>query len=352
MTAIKVKNTKQPILFISLYIPPDTQLAEIKESLQKLFNYIDNSTIPVFLGGDLNAHHSTWDCVPNKTDRRGELISEIIGNSNTIFLNTEVGTRWEDINNNSSAIDLTITTPELGPITSWETSSEDLGSDHKLIECQITQYNKYSNKTSKTIISKNKAIENINQLDPKSITNIEQLNKEIEKALNKASYTIHPNSKKKIKPHWNENIKKLYEIKNRKHIEFRNNLTLANKHEFKKAERNFRNALKKEVFEYRNKMLDELNERTSVNEMWSIVRCVSGNYKHKENAEIINNKELATKFIELNFKEETHNNLSNTSTNYGVEEEKYVASFKIENMIKTIKERKDTSAAGLNKLSY
>lgn len=99
-------------------------------------------------------------------------------------------------------------------------------------------------------------------------------------------------------------------------------------------------------------MLDQINEQTKVNEMWKIVRCVSGNFKHKDNSEIINNKDLATKFMELNFKEEKTTNQILTLTNHDVEEEKFLAPLNIKHMMKTIKERKDSSAPGQNKLSY
>lgn len=351
LTAIKIKNTKQPIIFISTYIPPDTPISEIKEPLEKLFHFISNSNTPVFLGGDLNAHHPTWDNVSKRTDGRGELISELIDNNNVVILNTGVATRWEDLNCNPSAIDLTFTTPDIAPHIHWDTSTEDLGSDHKLIECHITSYNKFNNISARTIISKQKAIQNLNQINPNSITNAENLNEKINNALNNATYTIFSNSKKQIKPYWNDNIKKLYEIKNKKHIEFRNNLSLENKHEFKKAERNFKKALKNEVFNYRNKMIEEINEQTSVNQMWKIVRCISGNFKNKDNTEITNNKELATKFIDLNFKE--INNIEPiVHTNFDVTEEKYLAPLNIKQMIEKIRQKKDSSAAGQNKLSY
>lgn len=154
LTAIKIKNIKQTIIFISLYIPPDTPLTEIKDPLEKLFQYMTHSAIPIFLGGDFNAHHPIWDNVSSKTDRRGELICELFENNDIIFLNTGATTRWEDLNSTPSAVDLTITTSDIGPFINWETSNEDIGSDHKLIECRIALFNKFMNNSKRIIVSK------------------------------------------------------------------------------------------------------------------------------------------------------------------------------------------------------
>ncbi|XP_055523761.1 probable RNA-directed DNA polymerase from transposon BS isoform X3 [Wyeomyia smithii] len=217
LVAVKIKNIKKPTIFISLYIPPDSTLGEIKTPLENLINYIHNSNVPIMLGGDFNAHHPLWDKNSKKPDGRGELLSDLLENNDIVFLNTGVPTRWEDIQQNASAIDLTLTTLDLASKVNWEVSNENLGTDHKLIECEILNYNKFSLNSPRTI-SKGKAIQNLNEINPEEITDINSLENNIEHALNKATYTIYPKSKKKIKPYWTEQIKKLYEEKNKKHI--------------------------------------------------------------------------------------------------------------------------------------
>lgn len=350
LVAVKIKNIKNPTIFISMYIPPDTTIEDLKTPLENLFKFIQHSNIPIMLGGDLNAHHPIWDSIAIKADRRGDLVSDLLENYDVIFHNTGVPTRWEDINQSPSAIDLTLTTVDLASKVSWETSDENLGSDHKLIECKIQNYNKFSDNLPRTIISKEKAIEFLNEIDPSEITDVSSLEEKIEKALDKASYLIHPNSKKKIKPYWTENIKKLYEEKNKKHIKFRKNLTLENKQKFKKAEREFITELKKEVNKYRQDMLEEINEDTNVNRMWEIVKCISGNFKNKNNSEIISNNELAKDFLELNFKKEINEEIE--FKNSTADEKRFCKELSKTQMIKTINNRKDTSAAGQNRLSY
>lgn len=112
-------------------------------------------------------HHPVWDANLNKPDKRGQIISDLIDDYNIVILNTGVATRWEDINTQATAIDLTITTPNLAPHINWDISEEDLGSDHKLIICKIHDFNKFPTNTTKTLINKDKAINNINEIDQK-----------------------------------------------------------------------------------------------------------------------------------------------------------------------------------------
>lgn len=350
LVAIKIKNTKNPIIFISLYIPPEDTITDIKSSLENLFTFIQSSAIPVMLGGDLNAHHPIWDDTLTRADRRGELISELIENRDIIFHNTGVATRWQDLNSTASAIDLTLTTTDIAPNVTWEISEDDLGSDHKLIECKILNYNKITNNIPYTIISKKKAIEHLNRIDPTEINNIDDLEKQLENAIKNAEFTFFPNSKKKIKPYWTDTIKRLYENKNRKHIQFRKNLTLENKTIFKRAEREFNLELKKAVKKYKEEKLEEINEDTNVKQMWSIIRCIAGNFKNKNNTELVYNEELAKEFIDLNFVKENVSTFE--GSNYDVDEKIYAEEINKDNLINTIKNKKDSSAAGFNNLSY
>lgn len=350
VVAIKIKNLKTPTIFISLYIPPESTINEIKNPLEKLFQYIQHSSIPVMLGGDINAHHPIWDRNITRPDRRGELFSDILDNNNIVIHNTGDATRWQDLNCNASAIDITLTTTDIAPFVTWEVSEENLGSDHKLIECKIVDYNKFSNNLPYTIISKKLAIEYLNQIDPTEIGNVDELEQEIEKAINKATFKIYPNSKKKIKPYWTDKIKKLYEEKNKKHIQFRKNLTLENKYIFKKAEREFNIELKKAVYKYREEKLEEINEDTNTQQMWNIVRCIAGNFKNKNNSELLHNETIAKEFVDNNFVLEE--NLKFDPVNSNVDEHRYAGEISKDVMLKTIQNRKDTSAAGSNRLSY
>lgn len=287
-----------------------------------------------------------WN-LTGKTNSRGNLICDLLDNSNITLLNTGAPTRWEDINQTATAIDLTLTSPDLATHTYWEIKEEDLGSDHKLIVSKIWSYHKFESDAKITVTNKENAIKYLNEINPKDLTDVNTMNEKIHEAIKKATYSF--KRKKKVKTYRNENIKSLYKEKNKKHIDFRKNLTLENKREFKKAERKFQQALKKEVIKYRNKMLESINENTNTTQMWTIVRAISGNLKNKNNLEITNNDALAIEFMYDNFKEK---NLNLTHIPDNNEKDKYNKPLSIENMLKNIKNEKDRSTAGEDKLSY
>jgi hypothetical protein len=97
-------------------------------------------------------------------------------------------------------------------------------------------------------------------------------------------------------------------------------------------------------------LLEEINEETNVNRMWEIVKCISGNFKNKHNSEIMHNNQLATNFIETNFNEELREDFEFTHNT--VDEKIFCKSISNEQIMATIKKKKDSSAGGENRLSY
>ena len=87
MVKVHLNNTKH----ITIYIPPrdstSTHYKTADKDIQHCLQHIPHSV----LTGDVNAHSSLWHSYTD--DHRGQLIAEVISNSDHISLNTDTPTR-------------------------------------------------------------------------------------------------------------------------------------------------------------------------------------------------------------------------------------------------------------------
>ena len=130
MVKVHINNTKH-ITIANIYIPPrDTTSTHYKTAdtdIQHCIQYITN--IPhSFLTGDVNAHSTFWHSYTD--DHRGQLIADVISNSDHITLNTNTPTRVPNTTlQQTSSPDITTVSNTLYNRTSW-TTQHALSSDH------------------------------------------------------------------------------------------------------------------------------------------------------------------------------------------------------------------------------
>lgn len=109
---IKTRNNTH-IYIISLYCPNGNSCR--RGNIEAILNAPRNTTI---IGGDLNAHSGMWeDGKPENNN--GKIISKYLLNQSNLILATpkNLGTRPSHNNSQNSTIDLTFTSPALGPTT-------------------------------------------------------------------------------------------------------------------------------------------------------------------------------------------------------------------------------------------
>lgn len=94
--------------------------------------FIDNFKAHTILGGDLNAHHPTWNS-SNNICPRGELLINLLDDSDLLVLNDGSPTLIKPPNTIPSAIDLTLATPQIAAKIDWEVLDEELSGNHKMI---------------------------------------------------------------------------------------------------------------------------------------------------------------------------------------------------------------------------
>ena len=127
---IHINNTNH-ITIANIYIPPrditSTHYKTADTDIQHCIQYITNIPHSV-LTGDVNAHSTLWHSYTD--DHIGQLIADVISNSDHITLNTNTPTRVPNTTlQQTSSPDITTVSNSLYNRTSW-TTQHALSSDH------------------------------------------------------------------------------------------------------------------------------------------------------------------------------------------------------------------------------
>lgn len=343
--AIETLNTKNKILFISVYIPPQPTNNQIKEPLTKLFDFIKQQNNKTILAGDFNAHNPLWN-LQNNSCTRGELLVNFLDDSNLILMNDGSPTLIKPPNTIASAIDLTFVSDDLAPFVEWEILNEEISGNHKIIRFKITNaMNNFQNQ--RIFVNKKKAINNINNITLNNITNAYQLSEQFQDSINSAKFKVNSH-RKTPKYWWNKEIEELYVIKQKNFIKYMKNLTMENFLEFKKSRAKLKSMIRKESRKSFNNLIEEINPTTTIKQSWDIVKRLSGSFPKKNNLHIMNNKDLANTFMNINFPI-IKNNLQPLPINFSAK-----IDFKInyQDLNAIIANKKDTSAPGYDGISY
>ena len=153
--AVTVNFDKIQLNIASIYLPRGPNDLNT-EWIRNLPNQLSGKWV---LAGDFNAHSPFWEKGCNiVTNNR--LVENIV-DSSFYILNDGSITRIPDVHNHkSTAIDLTLISPELVPLCSWETLKDSLGRDHlpiittllrkerHVINCKDEMIPKYSDKNA------------------------------------------------------------------------------------------------------------------------------------------------------------------------------------------------------------
>ena len=137
MVKVHINNTKH-ITVANMYIPPrdstSTHYNTVDTDIQHCIQYITNIPHSVFTG-DVNAQSTLWHSYPD--DHRGQLIADVISNSDHITLSTDTSTRVPNTTlQQTSSPDITTVSNTLYNRPSW-TAQHALSLDHLPITATI-----------------------------------------------------------------------------------------------------------------------------------------------------------------------------------------------------------------------
>lgn len=289
---VEINLNGKPFNLISIYIPPKTRPRKIKTPFQKLLDKYKNNR-NVIIGGDINARNSLWE-LNSKNNQKGEIISQIITESNLTTLND--GSHTYQKNAITSAIDITLASANISSKSEWHTD-ENLASDHLAIIIEIESlYIRQQNIVK--ITNHKKIIESIEQLNT-TTSNLFEFETLLKNIIGK--YTTHINDKNKShipKYWWNEKIHRLWIVKNFKQTLFNKTKNLYLAVEARKSSNTLKNEIRKAKKIAWEQYLKGITSTINSKELWQKLNKIRNN-RTKNNS--LNDITNVADFMNLNF---------------------------------------------------
>ena len=128
--AVRVQISRQELTVCSLYLPPGIPLPVVE--LRRLLLELPP---PVLLVGDFNAHSTAWGC--DSTGTRGRILESFIYDEYLCVLNTGKRTHFTLPSGQTSALDLSLASPQIAHRFTWLVHDDPLGSDHFPVWIQL-----------------------------------------------------------------------------------------------------------------------------------------------------------------------------------------------------------------------
>lgn len=334
----KITLNKQEFNFTSIYVPPNTNTKAIKLKFQMFIDSIQQLNNSIF-GGDVNALHPLWD-ETNKNNIRGNVIADIISQSNFCTLNNGNQTRVNFNANTMSAIDISGASSSIANSMDWKVLQDNLGSDHlpilmtiQLTNCDIPQPKKY--------IQNKKLDKFLDTVNFDDTNNIEDFENKLEDII-KMHTKIKTNTKNTDKPWWNPKIERLWLVKKQKQLVYNKNSNLYTAKELKNSIKSFREEIKLSKRRAWEEFTADINPSTSIRDIYKKINILNKKRQtHKNN--YLDSIDKNQKLLHLNY----------DTIDYTLEEvEKQLNSdaFLVEEIAAIINKNKN-SAGGVNGIS-
>lgn len=307
--AIAVRSDKEETYILNLYAPKSVSRDKV-QWLEDLFQ--EGSRWLVV--GDFNAHHPLWYKDISARTHTHEQLAEAILASDLCILNTGDLTRVPDKASDSpSAIDLSLVSSVIYPVSTWELHTDTLGSDHIPILVSIDAPGKIRERIHREVFKYEKADWSVfrsainDGLENVISEEVDELNDQLTTLILQAARKAIPVSRPPPPHHparswWSEDCQKAVDLKHQTHSAWKKHRTTENFHNMKKAKfaanRTVAKA-KKEAIEAQ--LLSEIKNPTDLSAAWKIVREHKNRYcspeagldteektiyKHEEKAEL------------------------------------------------------------------
>jgi len=111
------------VTLCSLYIPPSYNIQQ-----RELDSLINQLPAPFIIMGDLNGHNPLWGS--DDTNNKGKHIEDLLSDHRLCVFNDGSNTYLHPASGTYSAIDVSITDPQLLPDFKWSVHDDLCGSDH------------------------------------------------------------------------------------------------------------------------------------------------------------------------------------------------------------------------------
>lgn len=288
-----VKILPMNVVIMSVYISPSITINDFKEDTSKLFDAVAQFQ-KVVIGGDFNAHHWAWG--DEKCDNKGDILVDQISNSNLIICNDGSPTFIPlQLNRRSTALDITLGSPDLFSRIAWKVTDYSIGSHHMAIE--IIMDNEEEVKPNFYINRKQvqKDLADLRDTDVNSIADLTSSVKAIIKR-NRFKNTRTP------KFWWSPEVDEAWAAKTEARRSFNRVSSQENLINYKKKAAIFQLLKRTEIRKKFEELPDEIGPFTSSKELWTKVGRLTGRkIRRKENTVAFDSRVEAEAFLDTHF---------------------------------------------------
>ncbi|KAL9694548.1 hypothetical protein quinque_013833 [Culex quinquefasciatus] len=217
---------------------------KIRDSLTGFFEFLSDLEGECIIGADLNAHHESWS--PSFPPcARGRFLKQQVDLSDLVLKNDKSPTTIRGPNENDSAVDITLVSPNLAWKTTWEVlKEENFGSIHCAIGITVSSNIPVANRTTKRI-NKSKLVEHLSTIRPQFIYSPEEMVDILDEAVDASSFVVANKKVNLLKKWWNDDINKLYEIKRQALANYNANKTRTNYIQVQKTRAEFKREVRR-----------------------------------------------------------------------------------------------------------
>lgn len=350
VVGVKIIKGFDPITLISIYVPAGQELCgEAIRKLKVFFEEIESLEGEILIGGDFNGHHHTWDRVsPNCP--KGNTINAALEASKFILLNDGSPTCTTTINNNNTAIDLTLATAGLAVKTTWEVIPHEFGSNHLSILLDIgSNIPVVEGKTIR--VNKQKVVDAINKLNPQFLYNPAEMQDIFDEAINEASYVVKNKKGNFLKRWWTKEINDAYQMKRTLLREYNKSKTLTNQLKLQKGRAILKRLIRKAKRAYCAELSEAIDETTPTKQLWNIVKGIDTALTHpvgrKAELTLVEAEEFMNHFYDDKLKRTTSPTAETLPDLKG-----YEMALSAEEILGALKKRNKHSAPGEDGMSY
>lgn len=283
----------------NIYLPPNEfiELSQLNQILQQLPS-------PFLIVGDFNSHSSLWDHNCIRPNTKGKIVEEFLDSNNLILLNNGAPTHFSFAYGSESAIDLSLSSPNIANLFNWTVHDDLCGSDHHPI---LIEYNRFIE------INKRKIKWKINKADWEKFKNI-SMSGDFENIENQNKYivdTLIGQAKKCIPrtsgiykrppvPWWTNEIHEMIQKRKTLRKNLKTSYTVQKHIEYKKVNAKVRWLIKQSKKTTWENYIKTINPKTQSKVVWSKIKKIKGcptlspiNYLIHNNEELSNTDEVA-----------------------------------------------------------
>ena len=274
--AVRVHLCRREVTVCSLYLPPGVALPEAE--LRQLFLELP---APVLVVGDFNAHGTAWGC--EHTDRRGRILESMILDESLCILNTGERTHFTVPSGQTSALDLSLVSPQLAHLFNWTVHDDPLGSDHFPVWIQFQDSPDLGTRPQRWNLRKADWAEFQAVLENSFLSRVETSEMSVEDftslVLNSADGCIPKTSgqpRRTPVPWWTEECGDAIRARKRALKKFDRRSTTENLIAFRKARAFARRTIKEAQAASWRSFVNSLNRFTPAAQVWTRVKRISG----------------------------------------------------------------------------